>query len=324
MQRRLFIGNLLKPVGLFAAACAAAPLAAQSTPGAPNTPAPNTQAPLSPEKAAARQAQAALNPLAVSQASFHRLFKNGTVTVESFPEFVTSKCGLTRVQWSAPLLPGITEASAKTLRAACDARQVRSTLLDPAIGPGLASADESARSAAIEKLKPWCAIASALSCTGLAIDLRGEGTYEEQLPRAVAGANLAFKMASEAGLPLVAQCSGGLTSNGTFMAALMEQLKNPAIRLEPTFDSWKVSDKDTYNRSRGLEMLIPYAASVLADYLAFLPTGESTTFKTDYLMSTVRKSTFRGPVTILYKGPADEVESVLKAKKILTKYKCVA
>lgn len=76
-------------------------------------------------------------------------------------------------------------------------------------------------------------------------------------------------MASDAGLQLVAQSLGGMTSNATFMAALMQQLKNPAIRLEPTFDSWQVDGKDSYNRTRGLAMLIPYAASILADYMAF-------------------------------------------------------
>ena len=93
------------------------------------------------------------------------------------------QCGLTRVQWSGRLLPGITKASAKTLRGACDAQGVRSLLLDPSIGIGLASADAGVSGAAVEKLKPWCDVAIELACTSLAIDLRGEGSYEEQPPR---------------------------------------------------------------------------------------------------------------------------------------------
>ena len=46
-------------------------------------------------------------------------------------------------------------------------------------------------------------------------------------------------------------------------------------------------------------------------------------FKSDYLMRQIRATTFRGPVTILYKGPGDELAGVLKAKTILMKYKCV-
>ena len=320
MQRRSFIGNMLKPVSMLATACVAAPPLVDNA----SAKVTDTQAAATPSAPVNSKAHLILNPLAVAQASFHRMFKSGELTLEKFPQFVTSTCGLTRVQWSARLLPGMTPESAKALRATCDNQGLRSLLLDPAIGIGLTSSDAAVSRAAVEKLKPWCAIATTLSCTGLAIDLRGSGTYEEQLPRAIDGANLAFKLANEAGLPLVVQSLGGMTSNATFMAALMMQLKNAAIRLEPTFDSWQVSDTDTYNRTRGFEMLIPYAATVLADYLAFAANGDSVNFKTDFLMSAVRKSTFRGPVTILYKGPANEVDGVLQAKKVLIKYKCTA
>ena len=316
MQRRLFLGNILKPIGLLTAACVADSPQSESSAASAHSIVPN-------QDAAVKNKSGGFNALAVAQASFHRMFKDGTLTLEKFPQLVKLQCGLTRVQWSGRLLPGITKASAKTLRGACDAQGVRSLLLDPSIGIGLASADAGVSGAAVEKLKPWCDIAIELACTGLAIDLRGEGTYEEQLPRAVAGADLAFKVATAVGLPLVAQSLGGFTSNGTFMAALMEQLKNPAIRLEPAFDAWKISEQETYNRGRGMDLLLPYAASILADYTDFAPDGDSVNFKSDYLMRQIRATTFRGPVTILYKGPGDELAGVLKAKTILMKYKCV-
>jgi len=307
----------LKPIGLLTAACVAdSPQAESSAAASAHSIVPN-------QDAAAKNKSGGFNALAVAQASFHRMFKDGTLAPEKFPQWVKMQCGLTRVQWSGRLLPGITKASAKTLRGACDAQGVRSLLLDPSIGIGLASADAGVSGAAVEKLKPWCDIAIELACTGLAIDLRGEGTYEEQLPRAVAGADLAFKVAAVVGLPLVAQSLGGFTSNGTFMAALMEQLKNPAIRLEPAFDAWKISEQETYNRGRGMDLLLPYAASILADYTDFAPDGDSVNFKSDYLMRQIRATTFRGPVTILYKGPGDELAGVIKAKSILMKYKCV-
>ena len=317
MQRRLFLGNILKPIGLITTACVGA------TPPAPGSAAAPAQPDAPKTEALTKIKSGGFNALAVAQASFHRMFKDGSLTLDTFPHWVKMQCGLTRVQWSGGLLPAITQASAKTLRSACDAQGVRSLLIDPSIGIGLASADATVSGAAVEKLKPWCDIAIELACTGLAIDLRGEGTYQEQLPRAVAGANLAFKVAAAVGLPLVAQSLGGFTSNATFMAALMEQLKNPGIRLEPTFDSWKVSEQETYNRARGMGLMLPYAASILADYTDFATDGDSVNFKSDYLMRQIRATTFRGPVTILYKGPGDELAGVLKAKSILIKYKCV-
>ena len=127
-------------------------------------------------------------------------------------------------------------------------------------------------------------------------------------------------MFKAAGLQAVVKCLGGYTSHGQFLAALMNQLGDAAVRLEPTFDEWKVSDAEQYHRVRGLELLMPFAACVLADYTDFKPDGESTTLPTRMLVMRVRDPGFRGPVMMQYKGAGDELEGARRIRSLLMRY----
>jgi hypothetical protein len=255
----------------------------------------------------------------VTQAGFQRRCAAGLRPVE-FAKFVRTQLGVGLVNWSGPLMGTVDQATVASIRAANDEQNVRSVLVDPAIGPGLASADAPARAAALDRLKPWLEVARTLSAVGLSIDLRGEGDYDAQMQHALAGLREALPLFRAAGLQAVVKCLGGFTSHGQFLAALMNQVGDATVRLEPAFDGWKVSDTEEYHRNRGMELLMPFAACVLADYEAFNPDGESTRFPTRYLVQRVREPGFRGPVMMQFKGPGDELEGTLKIKSLLTRY----
>ncbi len=261
------------------------------------------------------------NPLGVTQASFRRRFEAG-MKVTAFPALAKRQIGVSRVSWSGDLLGGSSRETLGSVRAACDDANVRSVLLDPVVGVGLSASDASIRQATIERLKPWLDGARQLSCIGVSLDVRGEGTFDEQFSRSLDGLQAVIPMLKAAGLQGVIKCLGGVSSNGQFLAGLMNQLKDATIRLEPTFDSWRVSDTEEYHRIRGLELLMPFAACVLADYLALNASGtDSATFPTSYCAQRVRDDGFRGPVMMQYKGEGDELEGTLKIKKILSRYK---
>jgi len=268
---------------------------------------------------ARKQRLAAPNPMGVTQASFRRAFEAG-MKPAAFPAMVQQKVGVSRVSWCASLLGAASSEALAPVRAASDDVGLKSVLLDPEVGPGLASPDAGARKAAMERLKPWIEGARKLSCIGVSLDLRGEGDYDAQLPLAVAGVRECMPLLNDAGLQGVVKCLGGLTSNGQFLAALMNQLQDAMIRLEPTFDSWRVSENEEYHRNRGLELVMPYAACVLADYTAFKPDGESTRFPTSYCVQRVREGGFRGPVMMQFKGDGDELAGVLQIKKLLSRF----
>ena len=263
--------------------------------------------------------QAAANQLGVTQASFERRFAAG-LKPTGFAKLVRGSLGVGLVSWSGPLMGATDAAAIKALRAANDENSVRTLLVDPAIGPGLASPDAAARAAAIEKLKPWFEVVRGLGGIGVSLDLRGEGDFDTQLARSLEGARALLPALRQAGLQGVVKCLGGYTSDGQFLAALMNQLNDPAVRLEPTFDSWKVSEGETYHRVRGIELLMPFAACVLADYTEFKPDGDSTVIPTRMMVMRVRNGGFRGPVMMQFKGPGDELEGTLKIKKLLTRY----
>ena len=314
---RLSRRDLLSAAGLGAlSACASG-----QSPAAPAVPsATGGTKGMSPQDLGAHKARmAAPNALGVTQSSFRRRFAAGMKPTE-FAKFARNEVGVSLVSWSGPLMGAITAESLGAIRAANDDQGVRSLLIDPSIGPGLAAADEAARKPALERLKPWLDAAHALSATGLSIDLRGEGDYDTQFKRALDGVRAAAPMFKAAGLQAVVKCLGGYTSHGQFLAALMNQLGDAAVRLEPTFDEWKVSDAEQYHRVRGLELLMPFAACVLADYTDFKPDGESTTLPTRMLVMRVRDPGFRGPVMMQYKGAGDELEGARRIRSLLMRY----
>ena len=91
MQRRLFLGNILKPIGLITTACVGA------TPPAPGSAAAPAQPDAPKTEALTKIKSGGFNALAVAQASFHRMFKDGSLTLDTFPHWVKMQCGLTRV-----------------------------------------------------------------------------------------------------------------------------------------------------------------------------------------------------------------------------------
>lgn len=295
--------GLLSGLGLLVA-----PAAAQTIPARPK----------GDEAAERKRRQVSPNPMGVTQASFRRLLGQG-MKVEAFAAFLREKVGIPRVSWSASLLAGVRGDALKTLRATNDAAGIRSVLLDPEVGPGLASSDAAARAGAVERLKPWLDRAVGLGCIGVSIDLRGEGTYDEQYARALEGLGAVLPVLKAAGQQGVIQSLGGMTSQGNFVAALLNKLGDAGIRAEPTFNSWHVSPNEDFARLTGLKLLAPMAACVLADYTKFDDKGESVHFPTPYCMRAVRSTDFRGPVIIHFNGQGDELEGVLQAKALLMK-----
>jgi hypothetical protein len=271
------------------------------------------------ELGARKQASAAPNPLGVTQQSFERKFGEGLKVVE-FPKFVKTQVGVSLISWSAPLMGDTGAQSIAALRAAMDDAGVRSVLVDPGFGPGLASADGVARASAVERLKPWLDVTRRLSGTGVSLDLRGDGDMEAQRTNALEGLKLALPVLKAAGLQGVVKSLGGFTSHGQFLASLLQTVNDPVIRLEPTFDSWRVSATEEYQRVRGTELLMPFAACVLADCAEFKPDGEPVNVPTRYMVQRIRAGGFRGPVMMQFKGAGDEFDGTLKIKKLLMRY----
>jgi hypothetical protein len=304
----------------FLAAIGGGCLAACSQAAGQQAPASVPQPPGPGSRVTDRRKLAAANPMGISQMSFRRLCSGG-LAAERLPEMVRSKVGVGRLNWSAGLMGELTMDRVHAIRGACDGERVRGVLLDPELGPGLAAEDVAGRSAWIERLKPWLERAAALGCVGVGLDIRGAGSWEEQSARVGQGLEAVVPVLKAAGVQGVIRLLGGMSSQGNFVAAAMNRLGDPVVRVEPAFDGWRVDAREEFHRMTGLRLLAPFAACVLADYAAFNDKGDSATFPTEYCMRVVRQTDFRGPVMIQFNGPGDELEGVLKAKAILSRFK---
>ena len=87
----------------------------------------------------------------------------------------------------------------------------------------------------------------------------------------------------------------------------------------PDFGNFRVSDKENYDRYKGVAELMPYAKAVSAKSHDFGPDGKE--LHTDYLkmMKIVLDAGYHGHVGIEYEGNGPEPEGIKLTKRLLEK-----
>ena len=105
----------------------------------------------------------------------------------------------------------------------------------------------------------------------------------------------------------------------------MKQVDHPGCGTLPDFGNFRISGKETYDRYRGVEELMPYAKAVSAKAHAFDPARPWITIddrfgkETDFLkmMRIVLDAGYRGWVGIESEGKLDQMQGVRNTKDLL-------
>ncbi|MEM6656020.1 MAG: TIM barrel protein, partial [Planctomycetota bacterium] len=126
------------------------------------------------------------------------------------------------------------------------------------------------------------------------------------------------------GIDVLVENHGGLSSNGKWLAGVMQMVDRPNVGTLPDFGNFRLSgrksspDAKWYDRYQGVEELMPFAKAVSAKSHAFDAEGNET--DTDYfrMMQIVHDAGYRGYVGIEWEGGTpDEYEGVRLTKKLL-------
>lgn len=181
----------------------------------------------------------------------------------------------------------------------------------------LGSSSKEIRAAAIEKHKPWIEAANELGCLQLRVNAYGEGTYLQQLEQ---NAESLFELAEytqQFNLELLVENHGHPSSNGAWLAMLMEKTNHPNLGVYADLDNffmggWNHSPQRRYDTIQGLEDLAPYTRGVSAKTYGFKPNGQELTI--DYLqcMKILTNAGFSGYACAEYEG---EVVSEMAGSK---------
>jgi sugar phosphate isomerase/epimerase len=189
----------------------------------------------------------------------------------------------------------------------------------------LGSSLKETRASAIEKHKPWIDAANELGCLQLRVNAYGDGTYLEQLEQ---NAESLFELAEytqQFNLELLVENHGHPSSNGAWLAMLMEKVNHANLGVYADLDNffmggWNHSPQRRYDTIQGLEDLAPYTRGVSAKTYSFKANGQEMTIDYTRCMKILTDAGFSGYACAEYEGEGlNEMAGSIAAIALLKK-----
>lgn len=261
-----------------------------------------------------------LFPISLAQWSLHKALFDKKLDNLDFPakaasfgctgvEYVNTfwRDKATDAKYVAELKKRCADAGVKSVLIMCDGE---GALGDP---------KEAARKKAVENHHKWVDAARELGCHAIRVNAQSAGSYEEQQKLAADGLRALCEYGDKAGIDVIVENHGGLSSNGKWLAETLKKVDHKRCGALPDFGNFRVSDKEQYDRYQGVDELMPFARGVSAKSHDFDDKGEE--IHTDYhrmLEIVVVKHGWLGFVGIEYEGgKLSEDDGIVATRKLL-------
>ncbi len=181
----------------------------------------------------------------------------------------------------------------------------------------LGDPDAAARTTAVENHYKWLGAAQFLRCHSIRVNAASEGSFEEQQRLAADGLRRLCERGDEHGLNVIVENHGGLSSNGAWLAGVMELVDHPRCGTLPDFGNFRIAGDEWYDYYTGVEELMPYAKAVSAKSYDFDDQGNDTRLDYERLLRIVLDAGYRGYVGIEYEGEGLSEPDGIRATKAL-------
>ena len=177
----------------------------------------------------------------------------------------------------------------------------------------LGDPDAARRTQAVDNHRKWIDAARTLGCVTIRVNAASEGSFEEQQTLAADGLARLTSLGAEAGINVVVENHGGLSSDGRWLSGVMRLVDHPRCGTLPDFGNFY-----EYDRYQGVADLMPFAKAVSAKSHDFDADGNETTKDYRRLMQTVVDAGYRSWVGIEYEGTRlPEREGIARTKSLL-------
>lgn len=256
-----------------------------------------------------------LYKISCTEYSLHRMLANGTLKNLDFAPFVRTQFSLRAVEyWNRPFNDKAEDKAylAEMRKRADDVGVVATVILVDGAGH-LGDPDTKLRNEAVDRHKKWVHCAAKLGCHSIRVNAHSKGSYDEQLRLAAEGLAKLSDYAAPVGINVLVENHGGFSSDGSWLAAVMQRVDKKNCGTLPDFGNF-----GPYNRYLGVRELMPYAKCVSAKSNHFDAAGNET--QTDYLrmMKIVVDAGYHGYVGIEYTGDTlSEVDGVKATQRLL-------
>ncbi len=260
--------------------------------------------------------------ISLAEWSLHRTLRSGELTNLEFPAFAREQFDISSVEYVNTFFFEEAENPdyLKELKSRADDAGVSSELI-MCDGEGqLANTDPVERRTAVENHYKWVEAAAFLGCHSVRVNAAGEGSREEVAEAAVQGLGALTEFAAESGINVLVENHGGYSSDGAWLAGVMEQVDHPRCGTLPDFGNFRISAEQEYDRYRGVEELMPWAKAVSAKSYDFDGEGYETTIDYPRMLGIIREAGYEGRIGIEYEGSGlSEVEGIRATKALLLK-----
>lgn len=257
--------------------------------------------------------------ISLAQWSLHKTLHSGKLTNLEFPA-EARRLGFDGIEYVNQFFAksGKDWGYLGELKRRCDQAGVENVLI-MVDGEGyLGDTDAAARSQAIENHRKWIGAAAFLGCHAIRVNAHSMGSREEQLHLAADGLRRLTDIGMAEGIKVIVENHGGLSSDGSWLAAVMQEVDHPWCGTLPDFGNFHLGDGEWYDRYQGVEEMMPFAHAVSAKSHDFDVDGNEQ--HTDYrrMLDIVMKAGYRGWIGVEYEGgQLSEEEGILATKRLL-------
>lgn len=206
------------------------------------------------------------------------------------------------------------------LKTRADGEGVKSLLIMCDAEGALGAPDPEERRKTIERHQKWVEAAAYLGCHSIRVNAQSAGTWDEQRERAAEGLVRLAEYADPYDINVIVENHGGISSNGKWLASVMETANHPRVGTLPDFGNFTISDTEMYDKYVGVEELMPFAKAVSVKTFEFDENGNEPDIDFDRLLKIVADAGYAGYLGIEYEGDnISEFEGIHKTIALLNR-----
>lgn len=253
--------------------------------------------------------------ISLAQWSLHRTIRSGSLDHLDFAKVTREAYGLEAVEYVNSFFKDRAQDAAYL--AAMNTRAKDHGVYQHLImcdGEGrLGDPDAAKRRAAVENHRTWLDAAKTLGCVSIRVNAASDGTFDEQQKLAADGLRQLCELGAPLGINVIVENHGGLSSNGRWLAGVMERVDHPRCGTLPDFGNFY-----EYDRYQGVAELMPFAKAVSAKSHEFDREGNESAKDYRRLMKIVTDAGYHSWVGIEYEGTAlSEHDGILATRRLL-------
>jgi L-ribulose-5-phosphate 3-epimerase len=253
--------------------------------------------------------------ISLDEGSLRRALQKGELTHLDFPVVARRDYQVEGVEYASQFFKDKARDRAylNELRNKCDGEGVTSVLIRCDDEGRIGDPDNAARTEAVENHRKWLDAAKFLGCHSVRVNAYSSGAREEQARLVADGLRRVCELARPLGLNVLLENRGGYSSNGKWMASVIQSTGLPNAGTLPDFGNFT-----DYDRYVGVQEMLPYAKGLAAQSHDFDYDGKEKRIDFSNMLAMAYRSGYRGWVGIAYQGEViGEPAGIRLTKKLL-------